>query len=211
MKKRLYKKLENLQKKMPPLVSKETLIGALFFSLLSLFSGGWLIILKASSLESMAAETVYIEKLVTTAIKEVRAKEKQVVDANYVESVLGEMKFLSEDYDQLSYLCKEVSPKTLFSGIQQRYVALAENRPHLEFEKKVEGKNIIWTSKNPVEMSKNDFSRLLQKVEGEAYRCLPTGKQRPNIHFSKLKLNKADHLLSDIYLVEMQIIQKREP
>jgi hypothetical protein len=211
MKKRLYKKLENIQKKVPPLVSKETVIGAFSFFLLSLFLGGWLITSKADSLESMAAETAYVENLVKMSVRDIKSKEKPVVITDYVESVLGEMKFLSEDYKELSYLCAEVSPGELFSGIEERYTVLTENAAGLEFEKQKDEKSITWTSKNPVEMSKKDFSLLMQKVEGEAYMYSSAGKQRPNIYFSKLKLNKADHLLPDIYLVDIQIIQKREP
>jgi hypothetical protein len=79
MKKRLYKKLENIQKKVPPLVSKETVIGAFSFFLLSLFLGGWLITSKADSLESMAAETAYVENLVKMSVRDIKSKEKPVV------------------------------------------------------------------------------------------------------------------------------------
>lgn len=210
MKNEWTKKLKNLEHRVPPLISKQFIAALFVFSCLGVFVLGWALSFKIEALESIEKEVVYVERLAKSKVKELAVTEKKVVADDYIETIISQLYFLSEDFKKLSTLCMHIPSKNLFAGIQERYMTLAKEENKIQFIKSEEDKHTIWSSKRPVEMSKKDIAQLIEGVEGEGGKYTADGRRRPDIYFSELKFKRAEHLPSDIYLVEMKIIQKRE-
>lgn len=210
--KRMREKIVNFVKsvpgKMPALDSKNISAG---FCLLLVFAIGaaalWGVN-KASKLERVSKEVSYLERLVLASNIKATVKRSEKIAETYVEDVLGKIDFLEKDARVLADLCEKVPEKDLFAGIAERHQALAEHANRLRFTKKEEGSSIIWSSAKSVEMSAKDLAHLLEQIEGERL-ALKEGL-RPDLYICNLNIKRAHGPFSNLYAIDIQLIQKRE-
>lgn len=120
MKNEWTKKLKNLEHRVPPLISKQFIAALFVFSCLGVFVLGWALSFKIEALESIEKEVVYVERLAKSKVKELAVTEKKVVADDYIETIISQLYFLSEDFKKLSTLCMHIPSKNLFAGIHER-------------------------------------------------------------------------------------------
>ena len=161
-------------------------------------------------LQAFHTEVILLEKVLKN-IDYAKSLPTEEVDKDYVKNFLGKLTFLSKDCKQLSLLCAEVDEKDLYNGIKQRLLYLENGDNKLDFVSKNSGEDLIWNTLHPVEMSYLDIQKLAAKVEGKSVGQFSPDPNCPNMFFSSLKLTKLEPRSTDVFTVDMQIIQKRCP
>ncbi len=162
------------------------------------------------SLKAFQTETILLEKVLKN-INYTKSLPSENVDNAYVKNFLEKLTFLSEDCKQLSFLYAEVDEKDLYNGIKQRLVYLENGENRLDFVSKNKGADLVWNILHPVEMSYLDIQQLVTNVEGKALGKFFPHPNRPNLFFSSLKFTKLEPRSTDVFTVDLQIIQKRSP
>ena len=204
------KKIQNKISLTPPaLYSRSVFLGALFFPLLfvGVFSA-WMY-LRYLALEQQEKKVLFVEKLVSTYQMGRVGEEKEAVNENYVEQVFSTFSCLEREKDFYSQICSIVAFDQLFQGVLERKNFLEGMANQLSWAKKEEGDCIFWNAKCPVEMNVGDMQAFFSAFEGKVPETKRQGGARPNVYFSKVEVRPCLEGAFDTYLVDFQLVQKR--
>ena len=157
-----------------------------------------------SALKELETETIFLEKLAKNLCTKKNILQGQV-DHDYIKTVLEKSSLLCEDKQRLESLCASVEENDLYTGIKQRLSFLQSGENKLHFFCEDRGIECVWKTAKPVQMSQQDITNIVAKVEGDSL----IHPNRPNIFFSSIKIKQLEPRSTDVFTVEMQILQKR--
>ncbi|MCH9621130.1 MAG: hypothetical protein S4CHLAM20_05460 [Chlamydiia bacterium] len=209
MKKESFNKQLNFFKQTDWMLKKHFFIATLLVPVICLSAMALHIYKRNNYLKKLQEEVLFSENLVQN-IKKASVCPKGSSCENYVETVLGHLRFLSEDRKRLSMICSEVSDNNLFPKVKERLSFLQSDQNKMSFysEDGIQGK--IWKLKSPVEMNIRDIKKLITLVEGRSLGEFYPNPSRPNIYFLKLNIKNADKKKpANVFTVDLEILQKR--
>jgi hypothetical protein len=181
-------------------------IAALMFSMpIFLFFFAALFIYKnIDQQKKIETEILFIEKIFSS----LEGKSLVPLDENYIKKHTEAIALLSSDKALLCSLYEKLDDKEQNRAILQRVKFYEGEENKLIFRSFSEENNLVWDLNKGVEVSRLDLIELINLVEGEQTdKSLQKGK-RPNMFISKLTWNRKNRQ-SDVYNLDMQIIQKR--
>ncbi len=157
-----------------------------------------------SLLKELETETIFFEKLAQNFCTTKNLSQGQA-DQDYIKTVLEKSSLLCEDKQRLESLCASVEENDLYTGIKQRLSFLQSGENKLHFLCEDRGIEYVWKTAKPIQMSDLDIKNIVEKVEGDSL----IHPNRPNIFFSSIKIKQLEPRSTDVFTVEMQILQKR--
>lgn len=209
MKKSFLKDVNNFLKTPDWMLSRRAFTFLLSMPIVYIFGIIFFINNSTKKVQMLENEVAYIETLAKKCLPKEKSAVLTTIDPDYVMNVLGKMKFLSNDRKSLALLCTEVSHKDLYLGIKERLSFLEGEENQLNFiATDIEGRT-IWTIKGRVEMSCKDIKKLISHVEGIPMEPFFPNPNRPDLFFSKIDLKRVNADYTDMYSVDIEIIQKR--
>ncbi len=209
MKNRLYKKWVDFFKAPDWMLRKDLFVLILCIPIAYILAIAAFTMNGTASLRELESEVVYMEKLLNSRGKVDQQDPNIGIDQDYVKTVLEELKFLSEDRNQLALICSEVDDKDIYPKVKERLLFLQNEFNQLKFTLYEKPGKVVWELKNKVEMNGEDIKRVVTLVEGQVMEPFYPNPHRPEMYFTKFKFKRMNKGATDLFTVDLQLCQKR--
>jgi hypothetical protein len=204
MKEKLFFKIKSFFNRPDWIFSKQIFIALIFIPTLSCIFLGIFIFKNIDKLKNIKQEVIYLEKLFGL----LKGDKNSLCDENFIINNIEKINFLSKERENLLAFCEQVDNKERYSGIKQMLDFFENSENHLRFQSSTLANNLVWDQIKQIEVSHQDLLHLISIIEGEKSNQFNLNLGRPNMFISKLKWQKSNKS-SDIYTLDIQIIQKR--